>query len=335
MDHSDRRFGERNWSSQQEQEQHFQNFMRQHDPNREDTTPMLSHPNRQETDPMLSPLSSRTRNTRGSETVSRLDMHSPFSSVSGSGTPRRNTNTNDPSAVPIQANAYSINSRSRTPPRPKAPSQLGLDEDDDLDDLLDDEVDDLLSLSEPSEEEEEEEESTDQKPAAVQMQQVPGGIDVPVIGGPYASMVRDHRESTIGGQATSFPRNEDRWHSGGAPTRCYSPNNTPANGALPIPIAVPPPKPNHLPLEPFMPESRLGRRCLVHKPKREADFVKGLVNAGATGSKRSRDTVVVNCEKCGAELSVSRMAIAVSCPSCYKISPVAKCPTSVTIEDDL
>ncbi|KAL3939325.1 MAG: hypothetical protein SGBAC_005928 [Bacillariaceae sp.] len=330
MDHSDRRFGERNWSSQQEQEQHFQNFMRQNDPNRQDTTPMPSHPNRQEIDPMLSPQSFRTRNTRASDTeVSRLDMHSPFSSVSG----HRRRNTYDPSAVPMQGNAYSISARSRTPPRPKVPSQSqsGLDADDDLDDLLDDENDDLLSLSEPSEEEEE---STDQKPAAVQMQQVPGGIDVPVIGGPYASMVRDHRESTIGGQATSFPRNEDRWHSGGAPTRGYSPNNTPANGALPTPIAVPPPKPNYFPLEPSMPASRLGRRCLIHKPKREADLVKGLVNAGATGSKRSRDTIVVNCEKCGAELSVSRMAIAVSCPSCYKISPAAKCPTSSTMEND-
>jgi len=299
MDHSERRFGERSRSSEQEQEEYFQNFMRQNDPNRQHNS-------------MMSPQSSRTRNMRASETVTRLDTSSPMANVSSN----RRRNTYDPAVMRLPTSAMQSPTRRSPKLRPKVPPLGGLD--DDLDDL---------SLSEPSSEE-----SSDQKPPAVQMQQVPGGIDVPVVGGPFASMVRDHRDATIGGSATSFPRNEDRWASGGAPTRSISPRLE-ADGALPAQINVPPPRPNHLPLEPSVPETRLGRRCLIHKPKREADLVKGLVNAGATGSIRSRDTVVVNCAKCGAELSVSRMAIAVSCPSCYKISPAASCNT-ITGSDD-
>lgn len=296
MDHSENRFGERNWSSQQEQEQHFQNFMRQNDPNRQD-------------DPLLSTQDSRMRNLRASETLSRTDMSSSsFPNMSAS----RRRNTYDPSVMRMPPSTMQIPAMpTRRSPRagPKEPPIIGLDVDIDN-----------LSISEASELE-----STDQKPAAVQMQQVPGGIDIPAIGGPFASMVRDNRDSTVGGSATSFPRtNEDRWHSGGAPTKSISPRAD-AHGGLPPQISVPPRRRNYPPLEPSVPETRLGRRCLIHKPKREADLVKGLVNAGATGSIRSRDTVVVTCAKCGAELSVSRNAIAVSCPSCYKISPVASC----------
>ncbi|CAJ1923354.1 unnamed protein product [Cylindrotheca closterium] len=303
MDHSERRFGERNWSSQQEEEQYFQNFMRQNDPNRQDEPPMMS------------PQSSRMRNTRASETVSRTDVSSPFNVSAG-----RRRNTYDPSVMRMPSSTMSIPTRRSPSAGPKAPPIAGLD--DDLDNLsLSDE---LSSASE--------EESTDQKPAAIQMQQVPIGIDIPSIGGPYASMVRDdHQDSTIGGSATSFPRNEDRWASGGAPTRL----NTAAAvipGALPLQIAVPPRRPNYPPLEPSVPESRLGRRCLIHKPKREADLVKGLVNSGATGSIRSRDTVVKKCANCFAELSVSHNAIAISCPCCYKISPAAKCNTVKVVD---
>jgi len=311
MDHSEQR--RRDWTSQQD----FESFMRQNDPNRRRNS---------ETRGVRTPRASET-------SVPRPEMgsSSPYANVGS----MRRRNTFDPSmnmnhlrvpstvmqSVPSDLTQSPI-SMSRTPSsrrrsprgRPKAPPLPDDDLDNDLDDLM---------LSDASDEE-----SSDQKPAA-RMQEEPGYIEAPETGSPFASMVRNHRESTAGGGASSYPRNQDRWHSGGAPTR--TPNDI--HRELPTPTAIPPPKPNYTPLEPSVPHSRLGRRCLIDKPKREADLVKGLAVVGADGSIRSRDTIVVNCAKCGADLSMPRSAIVVSCPSCYKISPAASCKTAGMVDD--
>lgn len=271
MDQSDseRRFGERDWASQQD----FESFMRQNDPN-----------HRRNSNTRAGPRS------RASETfVPRME---PMGSPHADGSSIQRRNTFDPSTNSLRVPFSMAQTPSRWSPRgrPKAPP-LGDDDDDDDDDMED------LRLSE------DDDESSDQKPAAVRMQQVDEGIEAPVIGSPYASMV-----------------SQDRWHSGGAPSSAPD-----ANRALPTPTVIPPPRPNYKPLEPSVPQSKLGRRCLIHKPKREADLVKGLAVVGADGSIRSRDTIVVKCANCHAILSMPRSAIVVSCPSCYKISPAASC----------
>lgn len=216
---------------------------------------------------------------------------------------------------------------------------------------VDEDLDALLL----SDDDDESEESSDQKPAAVQMQKVGGGIEAPSIDGPFVSMVRNNQDhsrdstATTVGNAASFPRSprpsatprsprHQATRTSATRTSAAIPEIPETNGiysssssrqALPTPTAVPPPRPNQKPVEPSVPASRLGRRCLTRKPKREPDLVKGLVVAGANRTIRARDTVVVNCANCGTEIQIARNAIVVSCPSCYKISPAATCKIQI------
>jgi len=300
--------------------------MRQNDPNGPH-----NHPSSRSPLPTRSPLTRPLRMARASEpviTTVRSDtnsnsLHAPNSNNSNSR--RRNT--------------YNINSTMRSPTRPTfrgrpKPPPFGIINGNGVDEDLD-----ALLLSD-----DESEESSDQKPAAVLMQKVGGGIEAPSIDGPFVSMVRNSATETSVGNAASFPRSPRHSATPRSPrhqatrtsatrTSAAIPEIPETNGiyssssrqALPTPTAVPPPRPNQKPVEPSVPASRLGRRCLTRKPKREPDLVKGLVVAGANRTIRARDTVVVNCANCGTEIQIARNAIVVSCPSCYKISPAATC----------
>jgi hypothetical protein len=154
--------------------------------------------------------------------------------------------------------------------------------------------------------------SSDQKPPAVQMQVVGVGLHEPEMQAPYESMIQHQsREEEARREASGLPVAET--------------NGTPS-APLPTPYSAPPQPPNQKPVEPAMPHSRLGRRCLTHKPKREPELVKGLVvNNMSARANRPRSQIQVSCAKCGAALQISKSAIAVSCPGCYKISPASSC----------
>eukprot|EP00980_Cylindrotheca_fusiformis_P007574 scaffold1580_cov116-Cylindrotheca_fusiformis.AAC.9 len=151
-------------------------------------------------------------------------------------------------------------------------------------------------------------ESSEEKPPPVQMQVVGIGIDEPTIRAPFESMVNDQSREE-----------EDRQRSSWMPSA-----QSPSRAKLPAPSSATPLPPNQFPVEPSMPHARLGRRCLAYKPKREPELVKGLVVSGGRAN-RAVNQIHVSCAKCGAALQISKNAIAVSCPGCYKISPAASC----------
>jgi hypothetical protein len=164
--------------------------------------------------------------------------------------------------------------------------------------------------------------SDDQKPPAVQMQVVGEGLHEPEayepeMQAPYESMIHHHSRE-------EEDRRDARREASGLPV---SESSGPPSAPLPTPYSAPPQPPNQKPVEPAMPHSRLGRRCLMHKPFREPELVKGLVVNNKSGSRanRPRGQIQVSCAKCGAALQISKNAIAVSCPGCYKISPASSC----------
>lgn len=93
----------------------------------------------------------------------------------------------------------------------------------------------------------------------------------------------------------------------------------------PLPGSPPPQHPTETYVEPAIPPSRLGRRCLVQKPKREPELVKGLVVQNSSSGNISNSKVYVGCANCGVTMQISKNAVVVSCPNCYEIRPAASC----------
>lgn len=252
------------WGTQQEQQQSFEEFMRQNDPN---------GGSNQGRDSLFG---------RAAESAPREMARTSFQreTVSPVGPPRNiydpSTSTDEPPTV------------FDPPTSSKPPPGVGMG---------------IMDGDESSST------SSDQKPPAVQMQVVGIGIDEPTMQAPYQSMI----------QHQSREEEEARQRASGFPVTEIS-HPVP----LPTPYSAPPQPPNQLPVEPKIPHARLGRRCLTHKPKREPELVKGLVVSGARAN-RTRTQIQVSCAKCGAALQISKNAIAVSCPGCYKISPASSC----------
>lgn len=82
-----------------------------------------------------------------------------------------------------------------------------------------------------------------------------------------------------------------------------------------------PQEPNIEVIEPNMPSSRLGRRCLTHRPKRQPDLVRGKVN----GNSNNPNMIHVECVACGNILEISKHAIVVYCPTCFEVHHAATC----------
>jgi predicted RNA-binding Zn-ribbon protein involved in translation (DUF1610 family) len=77
-------------------------------------------------------------------------------------------------------------------------------------------------------------------------------------------------------------------------------------------------------VEPAVPASRLGRRCLTHRPKRQPDLVRGKVLQHP--SNNTNPTLAhVECISCGVTLEISKNAIVVNCPSCSQVHHTATC----------
>lgn len=94
-----------------------------------------------------------------------------------------------------------------------------------------------------------------------------------------------------------------------------STTSTGPSKALPPPKAGRPPPPDLKAIEPALPSTRLGRRCLTNRPPREADFAKG-----------DQGEVRVSCVTCGAVLRIPAAAIVVQCSQCRTAHPTATCP---------
>jgi hypothetical protein len=260
------------WSTQQDQEQNFEQFMRQNDPN------------------------GGTNQPRGHDTYGRGVGQTPRPTARSSA-PSLQRETASPLGRPRSqfdpSTTHDPSMRQSLPSQPPPGVGMGIMDGD------------------------ESSASSDQKPPAVKMQVVGVGLHEPPMQAPYESMVQHQsREEEA--------RREARREASGLPVA--ETTGTPS-APLPTPYSAPPQPPNQKPVEPAMPHSRLGRRCLTHKPKREPELVKGLVVNNMSGSRanRPRSQIQVSCAKCGAALQISKNAIAVSCPGCYMISPASSC----------
>jgi len=92
--------------------------------------------------------------------------------------------------------------------------------------------------------------------------------------------------------------------------------------ARPSPKPGRPPEPATQAIEPAMPASRLGRRCLTQRPKRKPDLVKGRV---VQQLQPKRNVAFVECASCGVTLEIARNAIVVNCPHCSQVHHTATC----------
>jgi ribosomal protein S27E len=105
-----------------------------------------------------------------------------------------------------------------------------------------------------------------------------------------------------------------------------------AHARMPFPKAGVPQEPTAQAMEPTVPASRLGRRCLTERHKREPDVVKGRVVPAIPQSEFAMSNGVANgkfayveCANCGALLQISKNAIVVICSSCAKVHHTASC----------
>lgn len=91
----------------------------------------------------------------------------------------------------------------------------------------------------------------------------------------------------------------------------------------PYPEAGLPQEPTSQAKEPSIPPSRLGRRILANKPKREPNFVIPKLQGGEISAELQMSNL--ECVDCHACLLVPKSAVVIWCPNCDQVSLVANC----------
>jgi hypothetical protein len=107
-----------------------------------------------------------------------------------------------------------------------------------------------------------------------------------------------------------------------------------SGAARPYPLAGPPAEPTAKAVEHKLPSSKLGRRCLTDRPKRQPDRVAGTIvnNPPSTVGTPTMASPIdslqqfrIQCIGCNTVLQVPKSTIVVECPNCQEIHPTAKC----------
>ncbi|KAG7365335.1 hypothetical protein IV203_038538 [Nitzschia inconspicua] len=101
----------------------------------------------------------------------------------------------------------------------------------------------------------------------------------------------------------------------------------PATDIRPQPRPGPPKEPLAQPVEPPMPRTKLGRRCLAQKWQRKPDKTTAeVVVYGLAEDVPSRDSLLeMECPGCQVLLQVARTTLLIECPNCEEVHPAAKC----------
>ena len=89
----------------------------------------------------------------------------------------------------------------------------------------------------------------------------------------------------------------------------------------PYPKPGVPQEPTSQAMEPTIPQSRLGRRMMVHKSKREPSFVIPTIQSNGREDSGSN----LECTGCHVTLHVPKTAIVILCPNCDQVQLVANC----------
>lgn len=93
----------------------------------------------------------------------------------------------------------------------------------------------------------------------------------------------------------------------------------------PYPKPGVPQEPTSQAMEPTIPQSRLGRRMMVHKSKREPSFVIPTIQSSANGMDEHQTGSNLECTGCRMTLRVPKTAIVILCPNCDQVQLVANC----------
>jgi predicted RNA-binding Zn-ribbon protein involved in translation (DUF1610 family) len=100
---------------------------------------------------------------------------------------------------------------------------------------------------------------------------------------------------------------------------------TQAERLYPNPKAGLPQEPTAQAIEPTIPASRLGRRCLTHKPKRTPDLVQGKMVQDVVVQADNMNVTHVHCVGCGVTLQIAKNTVVVNCPKCDQVHLSASC----------